>query len=168
MGLVLVSTNAFASKLANVKTLTNPVVESVSNELNSMPDVVTHSSKKKVLVLKASGSTAQKVRENTVAQALHTLCPYFDDGVEATMDIKNIRGSKGSAQTFTDGTTVSEGSASFDAVLNAIHKVNTLADVEVYSGAASGNNTVGNVLAFFDVKNNEIAVFANTNCGSDN
>jgi hypothetical protein len=40
--------------------------------------------------------------------------------------------------------------------------------VEVYNGSASGNNTGGTVLGFYDTINNELAVFANTNCGSDN
>lgn len=165
-GILLISTNAFASKMVNIKTLTNPVLEESSKELAGM-DMITHTGSKKVLELKGKGNTVQELRRNAVAQAMHGLCPFFDDGVGIGVNTKDEKGTLNAVSDLIDSTNVSEGDADHKALIRTIDAANKQVGVEVYSGSASGNNTVGTVLGFYDVKNNEIAVFASTNCGSD-
>ncbi|MFA6237824.1 MAG: hypothetical protein WC635_10890 [Bacteriovorax sp.] len=164
--LLLMSGNVFASKLANIKTLTNPVLEESSKELAGM-DMITHSGSKKVLELKGKGNSAQEIRSGAVAQAMHTLCPFFDDGVAVGINTKDENGTLNAVADLTDSTNTTEGDADYKALVRSIGAANKQNNVEVYSGSASGNNTVGTVLGFYDIKNNEIAVFASTNCGSD-
>lgn len=163
----LASSSVYASKLTTIKNFTNPDMNTVSSELISM-DLITHSGAKKVLELKGKGTSAQEIRQNTVAQALHTLCPFFDDGVSLALNSKDHKGSLQAVNDLIDSTQVSDGDPEYKTLLKSISEVNEKASIEVYSGGASGNNTYGTVLGFYDLKNHEIAVFSNTNCGSDN
>lgn len=161
---LVLSTNAFASKLAPIKSLTNAKLEAASSALIAT-DIITHSTLKKVLELKGKGSSAQEIRMNTVAQAAHTACPFFDDGVSLSLNSKDA---KGSASAMADLLDSSSPSAEEEQVIAKNIAVFTAEPgVEVYSGSASGNNTAGTVVGIYDTKNNEVAVFANTNCGSD-
>lgn len=164
--LLLISTQAFASKLVNIKKFTNNTVDQVATEIGKNENV-THSAYKKVIELKANANSPEEVRQNTVKQALHTLCGFFDDGVSISLNTHDDKGSLSATSDFLLNTNLNESDAGFKTLLNAISKANKQIGVEVYSGSASGNNTAGDVLGIFDVKNNEIAIFANTNCGSD-
>ena len=160
------STNVFSSTFANLKTLSNSQVESASNAINVV-ELITHSTKVKVTQLKGTGSSAQKIRRNAVAQAMHTLCPFFDDGVEISLNPKNEKGVHKAVWDLTDAFHLAEGDAQYTQLFQAIELVNQERSIEIYSGSTSGNNTYGSVLGFYDLKNNEIAAFAATNCGSD-
>lgn len=164
--LVLMSSNVFASKLINIKTLTNSTLESASQELAGL-DLVTHSATKKVIELKGKGKTAQEIRENAVAQALHTVCPFFDDGVSVALNTKDEKGSLNAVTDLLDSSNIDEGDADYKAVVRVVSTINKQVGIELYSGTAGGNNTSGTVLGFYDVNNNEIGVFASTNCGRD-
>lgn len=72
---VLLSTNAFASKIVTIKNLSNARLENAAAEIAGM-EFITHSALKKVVALKGNGKSAQEIRSNTVAQALHTVCPF--------------------------------------------------------------------------------------------
>ena len=96
---------------------------------------------------------------------MHTLCGYFDEGVSLILDSKDDQGTKNAVDTFTDSN--NRDSDKYSNVLAAVKSANKQLGVEVYSGSAGGNNTFGTVLGFYDVFHNEIAVFASTNCGSD-
>lgn len=165
--LLLASTNVFASKMVVIKTFSNSVIEASASEIGGM-DAISHYGGKKVIELKGKGATAQEIRQNAVAQALHTLCPFFDDGVRLVLNSKDQKGSLDAVTDILDSVYTTEEEADYKSLVRTISAVNKEAGVEVYSGSTSGNNTSGAVLGFFDVKNNEIAVFANTNCGSDN
>lgn len=164
--LLLMSSNVFASKLVTIKSLTNPTLNSAANELNKM-EFLSHNGMKKVVELSGKGKTAQEIRQNTVAQVLHTVCPFFDDGVSIGVNSKDEKGTLSAVADLIDSSSVSKGDAEYNQLVKNVSAVNTQANVELYSGSASGNNTMGTVLGFYDLKNNEIAVFSNTNCGSD-
>ena len=164
--LILVSTNVFASKIVNIKTLTNTTLDAATKDLFKL-GMATRYGTKKVLELKGSGTTPQELRENAVAQALHTVCGFFDDGVKLGLNSKDAKGSLSAVVDLADASSTDQGDVEFKAAVKAVTTMNNQVGVEVYSGSASGNNTVGSVLGIYDVKNNEIAVFANTNCGSD-
>ncbi|MBY0415164.1 MAG: hypothetical protein K2Q18_13415 [Bdellovibrionales bacterium] len=167
LAVLLSSTAAMSSTFGPLKTFTNLNLEKAQTAIAN-EEVVTHYSAKKILVLKANGKTPLEIRTKTVAQAMHTLCPFFDDGVSVGVNTKDLAGSKTAVDEFAMDMNVTENSESYDVFFRAIKLANSEETVEVYSGAASGNNTAGSVLGFFDVKNNELAVFASTNCGSDN
>jgi hypothetical protein len=164
---LLMSTNVFASQLANLKTLSNSVLESSTTEIIKL-ELVTHSVRKKVVVLKGKGKTAQEIRLNTMAQAAHSLCSFFDEGVSVTLNSKDDKGTLNAVKDLSDSSNLSVGDPDYNTLVKAVGAANGQAGVEVYSGSASGNNTAGTVLGFFDVNTNEIAVFSSTNCGSDN
>jgi hypothetical protein len=164
--LLLVSSNVFASKLVNVKNLTNKTLDAAVTELSKM-DIVTGSATKKVIELKGKGKTAQELRANTIAQALHGVCGFFDDGVSVTINSKDAKGSESAVKDFTDSSNISQDDADYTKLLGLVSTMNKQVGVEVYSGTASGNNTMGTVLGIYDVNTNEIAVWADTNCGSD-
>lgn len=165
--LLVMSTNAFASKLVTIKSLSNPTILAASNTIAGL-SFTSHSSAKKVLELKGKGNTAQEIRQSAMSQAFHMLCPFFDDGVRIGLNTKNEKGAQSAVADYLELNDTAEIEAEILVLTKAIGDANKLKGVEVYSGATSGNNTVGTVLGFFDVENNELAVFANTNCGSDN
>lgn len=66
-----------------------------------------------------------------------------------------------------DSSNIQDGDAEFNLLQKNVSIFNRESGVEVYSGAAGGNNTAGTVLGIYDTNTNEIAVFASTNCGSD-
>jgi hypothetical protein len=166
-GLFIMSTNVFASNLVTINNLTNPILDNASSNLAAL-DIITHSGKQKVVALKGKGKTVQELRQNAVSQALHILCPFFDDGVRIRLDGKNAKGTLNAVTDLLDSSSTTEGDVDYKLILKEISIINKVADVELYSGSASGNNTAGTVLAFYDITNNEIGLFSNTNCGSDN
>ena len=166
-GLVLFSTNVFASKMVNIKTFTNPAILKAEKEVSKL-EFINYTGGKKVLQLKASGSTLQEQRQKTIAQALHTLCPFFDEGVSLGLASKDESGVEDAAYEFEyyiDGTENAE--ASMKAFKSMVRDVNLGSDIEVFSGGASGNNTSGAVMGIYDLKNQEIFIMAATNCGRD-
>jgi hypothetical protein len=166
-GLFIMSTNVFASNLVAINNLTNPILDNASSKLVAL-DIITHSGKQKVTMLKGKGKTVQELRQNAVSQALHILCPFFDDGVRIRLNTKTTKGTLNAVADLLDSSSSTEGDAEYKAIYKEISTINNTANVEVYSGIASGNNTAGTVLGFYDVTNNEIGLFSNTNCGSDN
>jgi hypothetical protein len=158
----IASTTVFASSFKSITSLTNPSLDSAASVISKV-DGIYGSSLEKVLVLKAKGATAQEQRRNTIAQAAHMLCGFFDDGVNVALNSTEEKGSKSSAETILDNNLEDQDGA----VFKSISSVNGKDGIEVYSGTAGGNNTAGTVLGFYDTTNNELAVFANTNCGSD-
>lgn len=164
--MLALSTNAFSSTLVNLKTLSNSQVERAATAISAV-ELMTHSTKVKVTQLKGTGSSAQMIRRNAVAQVIHILCPFFDDGVEISLNPKNEKGIIKAVWDLTDAYHLSESDAQYSQLFQAIEQVNQESSIEIYSGSTSGNNTYGSVLGFYDLKNNEIAAFAATNCGSD-
>ena len=164
---LLLSTNVFASKLIVIKNLTNQKINSARVEFTGN-ELVTHAALFKVSELKGKGKSVQDIRQNTVAQALHAVCSFFDEGVSIRLNTKNEKGSMNAVTEFTESSNVNTDDANYIKIKEAISSVNKIENLELYSGEASGNNTSGTVLGFYDTLNNEIAVFANTNCGSDN
>ena len=51
-------------------------------------------------------------------------------------------------------------SSSLSSVLSDSH-------LDVMSGSASGNNTMGEIMGVYDTTHNEVLFFGFTNCGSD-
>lgn len=160
--LVLLSTNLFASKFSPADSFSRESLNIATSNLSSM-EFINRKLYKKVIELKAAGKTEQAIRQNTVAQAIHLSCSFFDDGVEISLASKNMRSLK---RTLAEFQYYIDESLK-NTFLETIYKINNEADIEVYAGAASGNNTSGAVLGIYDIKNNEVAVFASTNCGSD-
>lgn len=157
------SSNVFASQLLNIENFTNPEMAKAKTSISKLSSI-NYSSAKKVLVLKAVGSTLQEKRQKTIAQALHTLCPYFDDGIALGLTPNNQAGLEDIAtifESFIDKT------ADIESLKEIARKAMESTELEVYNGETSGNNTVGAVMGIYDMKNQEILVFASTNCGSD-
>ncbi len=163
-GLMVISSNVFASKIVPLKNLTNKRLDMAASALVAT-DIVTHSTYKKVIELKGKGTSAQEIRMNTVAQAAHTACPFFDDGVALSLNKKDATGTASAVADLIDSSNPSKEEELLIAKNIAVFIGEQ--DIEVYSGNASGNNTAGTVVGIYDTKNNEVAVFANTNCGSD-
>lgn len=164
--LMVLSSNVFASKLVSIKSLSNPKLDAAASELIGT-DLVSHSALKKVIELKGKGTTAQEIRLNTVAQALHTVCGFFDEGVSLGINSKDEKGTLNAVADLIDSSNIDQGDAAYNQIVRDVSVFTNEAGVEVYSGSASGNNTMGTVLGIYDTKTNEVAVFASTNCGSD-
>lgn len=162
--LILISTNSFSAQMTNIKNLTNTKLQAASSELAGM-DIVTHYATKKVQALSNSARPLQMQREKAVAQAIHTLCPHFDDGVNIGLTTKDEKGTLAAVSDF--GTDLTKGDAAYNQLVRNLSKINNQKNVELYSGNVSGNNTMGSVVGFFDIDNNEIGVFASTNCGRE-
>lgn len=165
--MLAMSTSVFSSTLVDLKTLSNSKAESASNAISAV-ELITHSTKVKVTQLKGTGTSAQMIRRNAVAQVIHTLCPFFNDGVEIFLNPKSEKGIHKAVWDLTDAFHISEGDEQYTQLFQALELVNKENNIEIYSGSTSGNNTYGSVLGFYDLKKNEIAAFAATNCGSDN
>ncbi len=164
--MLLLSTQAFASKFVTIKKLSNGTLNQAAVVISNHENV-THVAYKKVIELKANGSTPQEVRQKTVGQALHALCTFFDEGVSLALNTNDAAGALAATNDLLFSTNLNQNDAGFKTMLDAVTAAGKQVGVEVYSGSASGNNTSGEVLGIFDVRTNEIAIFTNTNCGSD-
>lgn len=167
LGLLFLSSNVFASQFGNIQSLSNSKLEAARSEMANL-ELITHSDFKKVVVLKAKGKTLQQQREATVAQASHTLCRFFDDGVAIGLNTKDEAGTMAAILDFTEPMQLNDDDIDYIKFASVVKKLNAESGVELYSGSASGNNTYGQIIGIYDTKTNELAVFANTNCGSDN
>lgn len=157
------SASVSASQFLNISKFTRLEMNQVQSSITMLP-YINLMSAKKVLVLKAVGSSLQEKRQKTLAQAMHTLCPYFNDGIALGLTPKNQAGLDDIAITF--GSYIPE-SSDLESLKNLALKSMNNSELEVYNGETSGNNTVGAVMGIYDVKNQEIMVFASSNCGSD-
>ena len=164
--LIFSSSTLIASTLAPLSTMTNSTLQDSQSKISKL-ELTNYSALKKIITLKAKGSTPLEIRTNTIAQAVHTLCSFFDDGVVIKVNSKNNTGTDLAVNNFTENGSLADNDSELKTLSEAISAANQQSGVEVYSGSASGNNTSGTVLGIFDTKNNEIAVFSNSNCGSD-
>lgn len=164
--LLFISASVFASRLITLKEHSNPVLNQATKELRAMK-LITHSATRKVIELKGKGSTIQELRLKAVAQALHSACSFFDEGIKIAVRAKSDKGTLRAMYDLIDSSNISEGDEDFNAVFKSISAINKESNVEIYSGSASGNNTAGTVFGFYDYTNEELSVFASTNCGSD-
>ena len=164
--LIFSSTTLMASTFAPLTAMTNSTIQDSASKIAKL-EITNYSALKKVISLKAKGSTPLEIRTNTIAQAVHTLCPYFDDGVSIRLNAKNKAGIDLAVNDYTENGSLSNNDAELKTLADSIYSAGQQVGVEIYSGSASGNNTSGTVLGIFDTKNNEIAVFSNSNCGSD-
>jgi hypothetical protein len=114
-------------------------------------------------------ATDPVAREKRVKEVMHRfMCTFFDDSIDlkrpsgspasrtqrtlADLDMNdNANGQDDAVRKFTDGLTDAYGDEKLD----------------ILSGGASGNNTIGNVMGAYDVANNQILYFGFSNCGSD-
>jgi hypothetical protein len=158
LALLISSANVFASSLVNIKTLTNPALQKAYFLIDSV-EVISHSSVKKIVAQTGS-------RADTVTLAMHSLCDSFNDGVSLKLNSKDTAGATKAVNEFTADLHMA-GSNDYYTILEALKNANLDSTSEIYSGTASGKNTTGTVLGIYDTKNNELVVFASTNCGSD-
>ena len=152
---------ASAAKLQPIPHVTNAALEKLSVAGSADPSLLQNNFKV-VSTTPPDGRSAAVVRMATVAQAAHSLCGFFDDGVELSL--------VESKQAASAVTYLSSGNVDDNDVVASMASALTAAagpQIEIYSGDASGNNTAGTVLGVYDLSNNEILVFSSTNCGSD-
>lgn len=149
--------SAFAAKLKNIKHLSNESLEKLS-EIANAEKALTQGTVKIITPTPARGRSAAEVRQATVAQAAHQLCAFFDDGVSL-----GKAGAEEAINNLADQSLDDKSIAKMSSTLKEAQGDK----IEIYSGSASGNNTVGTVVGVYDLANNEILVIANTNCGSD-
>jgi hypothetical protein len=115
-------------------------------------------------------ATNQASREKRVKEVMHRfMCGFFDESIDLGHDT-GAQGAKNAINDLDLGTNDSDGGDSPGAkgVVAAMDAVTKDKDLDVMSGSASGNNTAGEIMGVYDMKNHEIFFFGFSNCGSDN
>lgn len=115
-------------------------------------------------------ATDLDARYNRVKEVMHRyMCRLFDE--EISMG-RNAGGAAKRVETVLSDINLydyaDEQEADADAFSAALTAVYADPNLDVLSGQASGNNTFGEIMGVYDIKNNEILFFGFTNCGSDN
>lgn len=113
-------------------------------------------------------ATEPLAREKRIKEVMHRhMCSFFDDSI----DIGRNTGAGAVKQALRDVNIDDNASdqppADVAALTSALTNVYKNKKLDVLSGGASGNNTVGEVMGIYDLAHNEIVFFGFTNCGSD-
>lgn len=112
-------------------------------------------------------ATEPDLRVKRVKEVMHRyMCGFFDDAI----DLGRATGGKRVEATLADldlRNNASDEAAAVAAFGGALAQVFTSAKLDVMSGAASGNNTVGEIMGVYDVGHDEVFYFGFTNCGKD-
>jgi hypothetical protein len=163
--MIFVVPPVFAAQFHDVKQLANPGLEAAmlsTGTANAFNKAV-----KIDQLTAAKGKSDADLRKGTIGQVLHADCEFFDDGVNIAKvdgDAKSIGAAVDDfVDQFIDNSDGLKAQLKTD-LLTAIK----VGNVDIYSGNASGNNTMGTVLGIYDLDHDEVLGSAFTNCGSDN
>lgn len=111
-------------------------------------------------------STDPKARELRIKETMHKyMCGFFDESIDIGRNTGNKVDAVMKDLDITDN--ASDEDAKVTAVQKALEKVYANPKLDVLSGSASGNNTLGEIMGVYDTQHNEILYFGFTNCGSD-
>lgn len=112
-------------------------------------------------------ATDPAAREKRVKEVMHRyMCSFFDDSIDLSR-----RSGANAAHAILDDLDMTNNASDQDAAVkafsDALGPVLKNKNLDVLSGNASGNNTMGEVMGVYDVAHDEILYFGFTNCGSD-
>ena len=112
-------------------------------------------------------ATDPDARMKRVKEVMHRyMCGFFDESIDlghssGPSDLKATLSDINMDDNASDQTAdVASFSSSLSTVLSDSH-------LDVMSGSASGNNTMGEIMGVYDKTHNEVLFFGFTNCGSD-
>lgn len=109
--------------------------------------------------------TDPAAREKRIKEVMHRyMCGFFDESIDIGRNTKTDKTKQ--ALDDLDFSNTDTGVAP-KALEDALRKAYANPKLDILSGSASGNNTVGNVLGVYDVAHDEVLFFGFTNCGSD-
>jgi hypothetical protein len=113
-------------------------------------------------------ATDPQAREKRIKEVMRRhMCPFFDESI----DLGRRSGPNAVGQTLADldlpDNAGNPSAGDIEALSSALAKVRVNRSLDVLSGSASGNNTIGEVLGIYDTAHHEILFFGYTNCGSD-
>jgi vacuolar-type H+-ATPase catalytic subunit A/Vma1 len=152
------STQLFAAQLTNIQEMTNKSLETERKEILKNY-IVTHSAIKKITLVNENEVNDELKRE-ALFYTLNYACPFFQEASFQKSDVQK------SVDTLVDRM-IDRTHTQYTALTNSLTNVSKMENVEIYSGNGSGRLNYGTIVGLFDSVNNEVAVFANTNCGSE-
>jgi hypothetical protein len=108
-------------------------------------------------------------REKRIKEVMHRyMCGFFDESIDIGRNTGSV--DKKVATVLSD---VDMDNNAYDqdtdlaGFSDAMKKVYAESSLDVLSGSASGNNTMGEIMGVYDTTHNEVFFFGFTNCGSD-
>lgn len=152
------STNLFAAQLTNIQEMTNKTLETERKQILKNY-IVTHTALKKITLDNEEAVTDELKRE-ALFYTLNYACPFFSEATFQTSDVQNA------VDTLVDSL-IDRTHTQYLALTESLTNVSKIDTVEIYSGKGSGRLNYGTIVGLFDSVNNEVAIFANTNCGSE-
>ncbi|MBK6694045.1 MAG: hypothetical protein IPG50_17840 [Myxococcales bacterium] len=113
-------------------------------------------------------ATDPGAREKRIKEVMHRyMCGFFDESI----DIGRNTGAGRVQATLRDVAVEDYGGdpspAAIGRLSSTLSRVFANPKMDVLSGGASGNNTMGEVMGVYDTENHEVLFFGFTNCGSD-
>jgi len=113
-------------------------------------------------------ATDPDARMKRVKEVMHRyMCGFFDESIDLgrSTGANAVKATLGDVDLDSNASDASNAdTAKLASTLGEVFKNKKL---DVMSGSASGNNTMGEVMGIYDMKNNEVLYFGFTNCGSD-
>ena len=104
-------------------------------------------------------------RAKRIKEAMHRYqCAFFDESIALSRP-NDAKDPVADILSSLDQAVPEENKAVFTIKIKPVLADKTL---DVWAGSASGNNTMGYTMGVYDMKNNEVLFFGDTNCGSDN
>lgn len=113
-------------------------------------------------------STDPVARMKRVKEVMHRyMCSLFDESIDMT-HARGVRDLKTTIANVNLDGNAPDDEASARAFSSALSRVLRNRSLDVVSGTASGNNTMGEIMGVYDTAHHEVLYFGFTNCGSDN
>lgn len=162
LGLALIGSPVFAAKWKSLKEPTGSHVSKVYKAIAAVKGSY-HGAYKVVTPTEAHGRTPEQLHLAEIKEAMHRyMCGFFDESIGITRT-----SAVAEAERDLDVSNNIEDEKQAKALHDALPALLNDRSLEVYSGSASGNNTMGEVMGVYDTKNDEVTYLGFTNCGSD-
>ncbi len=112
-------------------------------------------------------ATDPDARMKRVKEVMHRyMCSFFDESIDLghASGISDLKATLSDVDMDSNASDQAADVASFSSSLSTVLSDSHL---DVMSGSASGNNTMGEIMGVYDTTHNEVLFFGFTNCGSD-
>ncbi len=178
MNKLLVAISVFALNISANASVMKPINKATDPALNAIYKAIAPTWNKSgncvetrlVKVLKpteARGRNPEQLMQAMISESIHKyVTAWFDDGI----NISRVKSKKEfldfmSSNAF--GSSSEDESLKIEQVTKAIIQLGSNKSIAIYTGSASGNNTMGEVVGIVDLKNKEILSLVNSNFASD-
>jgi hypothetical protein len=160
------SSTASAATFTQVRKLSNPTMQELYGVCDHFGEGSAFGAYRVTAPTDARGRSASALRLATLKQAIHAhFGADFSDALDLTREPHTLEGVKDAIRLLDVDHNDGGDQGRLQAALE--HAISDRS-IEIYAGKGAGNNTMGDLIGFYDIANDEVLYCGYSNFGSDN